>query len=50
MHTLNKENREGINSLAVIGFDLCEVAPQPNDLDWNANVGARLLYALCGVV
>jgi agmatinase len=34
----------------VIGFDLCEVAPQPNDLDWNANVGARLLYALCGVV
>lgn len=35
---------------AIIGFDLNEVAPQPDDKEWNANVGARVLYALCGVV
>ncbi len=29
----------------IIGFDLCEVAPG-ND-EWDANVGARLLYKLC---
>ncbi|WP_422359259.1 agmatinase family protein [Reichenbachiella sp.] len=34
----------------IIGFDLCEVAPQTGDKEWNANVGARMLYALCGVV
>lgn len=34
----------------IIGFDLNEVAPQPDDKEWNANVGARVLYALCGVV
>ncbi|MEP2023498.1 MAG: agmatinase family protein [Reichenbachiella sp.] len=34
----------------IIGFDLCEVAPQSDDKEWNANVGARVLYALCGVV
>ena len=28
----------------IIGFDLCEVAPGNND--WDANVGARLLYFL----
>jgi agmatinase len=32
----------------IIGFDLNEVAPAPNDREWNANVGARLLYKLCG--
>lgn len=42
----------------IIGFDLNEVAPGPNDLtatgvissaqEWDANVGARLLYKLCG--
>ena len=31
----------------VVGFDLVEVAPGPDD--WDANVGARLLYKLCGV-
>ncbi|MEZ4742197.1 MAG: agmatinase family protein [Bdellovibrionota bacterium] len=32
----------------IIGFDLCEVAsPMPND-EWNGNVGARILYKLCG--
>ncbi|UXX78840.1 agmatinase family protein [Reichenbachiella carrageenanivorans] len=34
----------------VIGFDLNEVAPQPDDKEWNANVAARVLYALCGLV
>ncbi|WP_333819567.1 agmatinase family protein [Ohtaekwangia sp.] len=29
----------------IIGFDLSEVAPGSND--WDANVGARLLYQLC---
>jgi agmatinase len=29
----------------IIGFDLNEVAPGPND-DWDANVGARLLWQL----
>lgn len=34
----------------IIGFDLCEVAPKASDQEWNANVGARLLYHLCGVI
>lgn len=29
----------------IIGFDLCEVAPGHED--WDANVGARILYHLC---
>ncbi|MCF0165378.1 MAG: agmatinase family protein [Bacteroidales bacterium] len=29
----------------IIGFDLCEVAP--GDDEWDANVGARLLYKMC---
>jgi len=29
----------------IIGFDLCEVAP--GSTDWDANVGARMLYQLC---
>lgn len=33
----------------VVGFDLVEVAPGPEG-DWDANVGARVLYALCGLV
>jgi agmatinase len=32
----------------IVGFDLCEVAPR--DLaDWDAIVGARVLYKLCGL-
>ncbi|MCB0357839.1 MAG: agmatinase family protein, partial [Bdellovibrionales bacterium] len=35
----------------IIGFDLCEVAPDPQGLDeWDGNVGARILYKLCGLV
>ena len=36
----------------IIGFDLVEVAPGPNADEWDANVGARVLYRmanLCGV-
>src|SRR5690606_7157725 len=32
----------------VIGFDLCEVAPGEAGDEWDAIVGARLLYKLCG--
>jgi len=32
----------------VIGFDLCEVAPGDDGDEWDANVGARMLYKLCG--
>ena len=31
----------------IIGFDLCEVSPGEND--WDGNVGARMLFHLCGV-
>ncbi len=31
----------------IVGFDLNEVAPGPDD-EWDANVGARLLYKLIG--
>lgn len=33
----------------VVGFDLNEVTPNPEgDDEWDANVGARVLYKLCG--
>ena len=32
----------------IIGFDLCEVAGNGID-EWDGNVGARILYQLCGV-
>lgn len=31
----------------IVGFDLCEVAPDPQS-EWDQNVGARLLYKLIG--
>lgn len=31
----------------IVGFDLCEVAPGPDD-HWDADVGARLLYKMIG--
>lgn len=34
----------------IVGFDLCEVAPGPDGMEWDANVGARLLYRLCGAL
>lgn len=33
----------------IIGFDLVEVSPGPKD-EWDANVGARMLWHLCGVL
>jgi agmatinase len=35
------------SSKKIIGFDLCEVAPSGYD-EWDANVGARVLFKLCG--
>ncbi len=32
----------------IIGFDLCEVGI--SDSDWNANVGARVLFKLCNLL
>ncbi|MBU8897821.1 agmatinase family protein [Corallococcus sp. M34] len=32
----------------IIGLDLVEVAPDPNGGEWDANVGARLLYKMIG--
>lgn len=33
----------------IVGADLCEVAPHPSgDDEWDANVGARVLYKLIG--
>ena len=36
----------------IVGFDLCEVAPQSEESatfseDWNGNVGSRILLKLC---
>jgi agmatinase len=31
----------------ICGFDLNEVAPGPDGDEWDANVGARILYQLC---
>lgn len=34
----------------IVGFDLVEVAPGPEAApEWDANVGARLLYKMCGL-
>lgn len=32
----------------IVGFDLCEVSPRAGD-EWDANVGARMLYKLCSL-
>jgi agmatinase len=33
----------------IVGFDLVEVSPGTDGGEWDANVGARLLYKMCGV-
>ncbi len=38
----------GESGREIIGFDLCEVSP--GNSDWDGNVGARMLYQLCGMV
>ncbi len=34
----------------IIGCDLNEVAPGPDGNDWDANVGARLLFRMCNLM
>ncbi len=43
LKTLNRSGKR------IIGFDLNEVAPGTSD-EWDANVGARLLYQLCNAM
>jgi agmatinase len=33
----------------IVGFDLCEVAPGQHD-EWDAIIGARVLYRLCNLM
>lgn len=33
----------------IVGFDLTEVSPTAGDNEWNANIGARILYKLCNL-
>jgi agmatinase len=42
-------NRLADSGKDIIGFDLVEVAPGEND-DWDGNVGARMLFHMCGVL
>ena len=41
LHLLKLSGKE------IIGFDLCEVSPGADD--WDGNVGARMLFQLCGM-
>jgi len=45
MHLFNVLKNSG---KTIIGFDLCEVAPGADG--WDGNVGARVLYQLCGTL
>jgi agmatinase len=45
MYLLLEVVRSGRN---IVGFDLCEVTP--DDTEWDANVGARVLYKLCNLM
>ena len=40
--------RLGASGREIIGFDLCEVGGA-SEGDWDLNVGARILYKLCGL-
>lgn len=43
LYALHKANKK------IVGFDLNEVSPGAEEAnEWNGNVGARLLYKLCG--
>ena len=41
-------NKLAASGKEVIGFDLVEVAP--SETDWDGNVGARMLFHMCGVL
>lgn len=34
----------------IVGFDVVEITPGDKDNEWDANVGARMLYKLCGLI
>lgn len=34
----------------IIGFDLCEVVKSKDGSEWDENVGARVLYKMCGAL
>jgi agmatinase len=34
----------------IVGFDLVEVAPSEGEDEWDANVGARMLWKMCGLI
>lgn len=42
-------NKLAASGKDIIGFDLVEVAPGEND-DWDGNVGARMLFHMCGML
>lgn len=42
LHELSRSGRE------IVGFDLCEVSPGTDE--WDANVGARMLFKLCSMM
>ena len=46
MYLLNRIRESGKE---IVGFDLCEVSPAAEGGDWDGNVGARVLFHLCGV-
>lgn len=37
-----------LSGKTIIGFDLCEVAPDKSKNQWDENVAMRVLYKLCG--
>ena len=41
-------NKLAVSDKEIIGIDLVEVAPGTTD-DWDGNVGARMLFHLCGI-
>ena len=41
-------NKLAASGKEIIGFDLVEVASE--QFDWDGNVGARILFQLCGVL
>lgn len=45
IHLIKKVAQSGRK---IIGFDLNEVSPGESTEEWDANVGARILYKLCG--
>ena len=47
---LEMYNFKSYSGRRVVGFDLVEVCPGPNpkEPEWDACVGARALYKLCG--